>query len=303
QQAQLLINASLEAYNAFDKNQPSVFQADKVTAPKGFEPVDHWTGVDTGLAKKRSLEIYGVVFRSGDAPYTYIFAFRGTASPLDILDDLGATHKAFKPYDDEATVPHPVKVEAGFFDIYYKRHEKTPSMQHQVFALLDRYQQSDKPIGRLLITGHSLGASLATLFTLDVALSRPDLNAVCYNYASPRTGNAHFVQFYEEQPAQLNPTTKTVRIQNLYDKVPCVPPENLGYSHTSKAFLVAFYKDSFKGQDGIIDCHSSLNYNAAINCAAEGSNGQCLNDKLFVPGNNYNIISKTPDPKKVCQIF
>ena len=56
-------------------------------------------------------------------------------------------------------------------------------MQQQLFTLLGEYEASDKPIAQLFITGHSLGSALSELFTLDLALSRPDLvsfTATCW---------------------------------------------------------------------------------------------------------------------------
>ena len=38
-----------------------------------------------------------------------------------------------------------------------------------------------------------------------------------------------------------NPATRTLRIQNTYDVVPCAPPELIGYQHVGDAYLVAFY--------------------------------------------------------------
>jgi hypothetical protein len=189
------------------------------------------------------VECYGVVFRSQTAPYTYIFAFRGTSSTLDILDDLGVESKFFTPHDTPVMpVPGDVEVESGFFDVYCESDGDTPSMQQQMFGLIDTFNASDKPIGQLYITGHSLGSAVCELFTLDVALSRPEVNASNYNYACPRVGNREFVSFYEKQAAQLDPQTRTLRIQNTYDKVPCVPLEDMGYDHLSYALFSRFLR-------------------------------------------------------------
>ena len=39
----------------------------------------------------------------------------------------------------------------------------TSSMQSQVFAKLDEFNASDKPVGKLLITGHSLATRLSII--------------------------------------------------------------------------------------------------------------------------------------------
>lgn len=300
QRVLLLIDASLQAYNAFDEHEPASCQTAKIVAPTGFEFTDSWTGVDAIFGADRTLECYGVVFRSIEAPYTYVFAFRGTDSILDILDDLGAISTHLKAYDTNVAVPSSVGVESGFHDVYSLKDKNAPSMQTQLFQLVDRYQASDKPIHQLLITGHSLGAALSEVFTLDLALSRPSIIALNINYACPRVGNSDFVNLYEQQPAQCNPGTRTLRVQNSYDKVPCVPPEELGYQHLSTSYLVAFYREGLLHEFNLLDRHSSQNYRAVLKCAAGSNEGMCINDKLPVPENGYNVTSEQPDPKKVC---
>ena len=151
-----------------------------------------------------------------------------------------------------------------------------------------------------MITGHSLGAALSEVFTLDLALSRPSIIALNINYACPRVGNSDFVNLYEQQPAQRNPGTRTLRVQNSYDKVPCVPPEDLGYQHLPTSYLVAFYGEGLLHELNLLDRHSSQNYSAVLNCAAGSNEGMCINNKLLVPANGYNVTSEQPDPEKVC---
>ncbi len=295
----LLIDASIQAYNALGKKDLTSCQTDAVIAPVGFELVDSWTGVDAVFGHDKTVECYGLVFRSTEAPFRYIFAFRGTDSALDALDDVGAEHTAFKAHDAQANVPAEVKGEAGFYDVYTTSTTEVPSMQQQVFQLIDKYQASDKPIAELMITGHSLGAALTELFTLDVALSRPQIKASTINFASPRVGNQHFVDFYQAQPAQKDYQTQTLRVQNTYDKVPCVPLEKMGYQHTPNAFLVAFYKDALLGKLNYLDCHSANNYQAVLNAAANSENGICIDKDLKVPANGYAVTSEKPDPNTI----
>jgi len=304
--ALLLIDASLQAYNAFSEKEPAQCQTGKIICPAGYEFVDSWTGIDSLFSEDKTVECYGVIFRSRTAPYAYIFAFRGTSSLLDILDDLGTESTAFIPHDAQRiSVPSDVAVESGFFDVYSESNSNTPSMQSQLFSLMDTYNRSDKPVSQLYITGHSLGAAVCELFTLDVALSRPDIVASNYNYASPRVGNSGFVTFYEKQPAQKNPATRTLRIQNTYDKVPCVPLEDMGYQHLLSAFLVAFYEESWSGIEkfNLLARHSALNYQAVLRCAADSHYGICEDEKLKVSANKYDVTSQRPDPDSVCSLF
>ncbi|MCI5157386.1 MAG: lipase family protein, partial [Candidatus Electrothrix sp. AUS1_2] len=271
EKAVLLIDAAVQAYSAFNSKDPATCRQAEIIPPIGYDFIDSWTGVDSIFSKDKTVECYGVVFRSQTAPYTYIFAFRGTDSLLDVLDDLGAELKPFTPHAGaKLPVPKKVEVESGFYDIYSESddHSKTASMQNQLFKLIDTYQTSDKPINELYITGHSLGSALSELFTLDVALCRPDLVASNYNYACPRVGNSEFVAFYEQQESQQDAVTRTLRFQNIYDKVPCVPPEDMGFQHLPDAFLIAFYEEGCLEKYNLLARHSSANYQAVLYCAA-----------------------------------
>ncbi len=302
----LLIEASLQAYNAFNDKHPAKYQAQCVTPPsKDYEFVDYWTGIDSLFTEDKTVEVYGVIFRTKKAPFNYIFAFRGTASILDILDDLGVDHSSFEAYDNNVSISHDVKVESGFYDIYTESNHTIKSMQTQLFQYIDKYQASNQPIDELYITGHSLGSSLCQIFSLDVALSRPEINASNINFACPRTGNQHFVDLYDSQPTQQNPLTQTLRVQNTYDKVPCVPLQAMDYAHTNFALLVAFYKDTWDGEANLLSCHSALNYQAVLKCASTSLNGICINGDLPVPGNgkDYSVKSKKADAKTVCSLW
>jgi hypothetical protein len=306
QKVLLLIEASLQAYNSFNKKQPTTCQKDSICPPSNdYKFIECWSGIDSLFNHDKTPEIYGVVFRSHAAPYKYIFAFRGTASIFDIIDDLGVEPATFKAYDKNIIIPKDVEVESGFFDIYTEYSKDTQAMQKQLFALIDKYQSSDAPIDELYITGHSLGSSISEIFTLDVALSRPEIKASNINFACPRTGNKQFVQFYDSQKAQKNKQTQTLRVQNTYDKVPCVPMENLGYQHTNYALLIAFYRDDLVGPLDLLAAHSALNYQAVLKCAASGNDGHCDNHKLKVPGNgkHYYVTSKLADKKTVCSYW
>jgi len=298
--ALLLVDASIQAYNAFNKDEPAECNSDNVTAPAGYEFVGSWTGVDAVFNDFKRVECYGVVLRSQHAPYTYIFAFRGTDGLYDLLDDFGADHTAFIPYQKDVPVPSDVAVESGFYHIYADSDGATPSMQNQVFALIDRYQASDKPIHQLYATGHSLGCTLSTLFTLDLALCRPKIPATSYNYASPRVGNSAFVNFYDRQAPQQKPETRTIRIQNEYDKVPCVPLHGERYQHLPYVYLIAFYRDNLTGKFDIVDNHSVHNYQTVLDCAFKRG-GVC--EETFEYDGGKKMKSVQPNPDAVCKYW
>lgn len=220
--------AAIQCYNAYGAGD--AFGPDPlkfVTPPPGWEYVDAWYGRDvfdkSPIAK---LVVFGLAFRRTAAPGEVAFAFRGTEGVAEWWDDVQLEEDPFKPFDDSHGPPVPAgaKAEKGFSEIYY-------SMQQAVFALLDQTAPS-----QLWITGHSLGSSLAELFALDVALSRPNLAAATIDFASPRPGNADFAAFY----ASVVTSPATVRVVNVRDLVPHLPPEDLGFRAVGEQYSICF---------------------------------------------------------------
>ena len=130
-------------------------------------------------------------------PKNYIVVFRGTepTSWEDIKADVqfrkkGGIHRGFKAALDD--------VWDNLFDDYNKNSEGK----------------------QLVVSGHSLGAGLATLYSHRIG----DPNSVCYTFGSPRVGT----------PKQTKKMLFTAyRFRNNNDIVTKVPPEFLGFSHKS----------------------------------------------------------------------
>jgi hypothetical protein len=227
-----LAQASRAAYSDFER-KPYAW-------PNNYSLVARWTGWD-GFFGVGEVERFGLVFQSQLDPTTFIFAFRGTDSDWDVLEDLFIETTAFSPY--QGTVTPTPSVASGFYSIYNDRGDSmAQSMRQQLFALLDRF----KP-GKVYITGHSLGAALSQLFALDVAVSRPRLWAANINFSSPMVGLSDWQTAYEAQPAQRNPETVTVRVYNYWDVVPSLPdlpPPLPQYTHVGVGFRTSFYPDS-----------------------------------------------------------
>ena len=86
-----------------------------------------------------------------------------------------------------------------------------------------------RPVTSLTICGHSLGAALATLLALDVAVNTPYKNPVVYTYASPRTGGPLFASTYNQA------VPNTFRIAGRLDLVPKLPLPPL-YEHVNTLY-------------------------------------------------------------------
>ena len=89
----------------------------------------------------------------------------------------------------------------------------------------------EHPTARVLITGHSLGAALATLGALELkrqfGISHPDNHMHLYTFGSPRMGNQAFADYlntlYGEGTYQ--------RVTHYNDLVPHLPPIPVNFIH------------------------------------------------------------------------
>jgi len=75
------------------------------------------------------------------------------------------------------------------------------------------------------VTGHSLGAALATLYVMENAKTSNVANQMIYTFASPLVGDQRFVSAF----AALGLTSW--RIANRPDVIPYPAPAIIGFSH------------------------------------------------------------------------
>ncbi|XP_052194499.1 phospholipase A(1) DAD1, chloroplastic [Diospyros lotus] len=147
-----------------------------------------------------------------------VVAFRGTATCLEWLENLRATLAPVPNAGSGGTETEPM-VESGFLSLYTSGTETSPSLQTLVREEIKRLLQSygDEPLS-LTITGHSLGAALATLTAYDIktTFSRAPLVTVI-SFGCPRVGNGSFRRCLEKQG------TKVLRIVNSDDPITKVP--------------------------------------------------------------------------------
>lgn len=256
-----LVQGAVAAYADY-VGQPYVW-------PEGYNLVAYWTGWD-GFFGSGQEEKFGLAFQSQADPATMILAFRGTDSDWDVIEDLFIDTLSFAPYQGSVT-PTP-SVASGFYSIYNDQGgSMKQSMRQQVFAILDQFKAQN-----VYITGHSLGAALSQLFTLDVAVSRPTIWAANINFASPMVGLGDWQTAYEFQPAQQNPATVTVRVYNYWDFVPSLPSSLLSYTHVGVGFRTSFYANTVFWSLYLGACHSLANLQVVL------QNALPLNPQIWV---------------------
>jgi triacylglycerol lipase len=145
-----------------------------------------------------------------------IATFRGTQSVEDWLHNLDFFPAAYQP------VPGVGTVHAGF-QLYYM------TIRSSLLSLLAGVSPTCR---RLILTGHSLGASLSELAAPDVlhnlnARWQPEVQ----NFAGPRVGQRDFVNVFD---AQID---VCFRVVNIWDLVPNVPPP-LIFEHVGLAVAI-----------------------------------------------------------------
>jgi len=191
---------------------------------------------------KQKIPVYfGFVLSSETAN---LILFRGTQRVEEWLENLLAFQESYQAPD--AKQPYG-KTHTGFADAYKRiLNPLPPDVAKQLNPAVPCY-----------ISGHSLGAALATFAAIDIALKVPKLRPKLqlYTYASPRVGDVEFAKAH----SQLIPNS--YRIVNLADVVPLVPPTKLHgtYLHIGQEW-------SFLSQNGdALPNHVIDTYAAAIN--------------------------------------
>lgn len=168
-------------------------------------PCRKW--VDIKLMYIISQPVYSVFGFIAEMSEGIVFSFEGTQDVEDIMIDLQFVKTV--PYKDHPTA----KVHEGFWKAY-------SSVREFLLSVADKSQST------IFCTGHSLGAAMATLFSLDLQES---LNKTCvmYNLGSPRVGNEAFGKLFSS-------TSINYRVTHWDDPVPHLPLKMMDFFHTGE---------------------------------------------------------------------
>jgi triacylglycerol lipase len=163
-------------------------------------------------------------FAALDGTHTAFVVFRGTESekPEDLVTDGrfwrktwnrgGKVHRGFaKAFDSD----NPVDAHDASGQPIAAINQRCIGMRAALTAWLAAQDWQ-----RLVASGHSLGAALATLFASD----HPEAELI--TFGSPRVGNGQFAALFDP-PARI-----VHRHRDCSDFVTRIPPEFVGYKHT-----------------------------------------------------------------------
>ncbi|XP_030473797.2 phospholipase A(1) DAD1, chloroplastic-like [Syzygium oleosum] len=147
-----------------------------------------------------------------------VIALRGTGTCLEWIENLRATLTCLHDHHDGTEDDAPM-VESGFLRLYTSRTANFPSLREMIREEIARIVETygDEPLS-LTITGHSLGAALATLAAYDISSTLEGAPMVTVvSFGGPRVGNRSFRRHLEESG------TKILRIVNSDDLVTRLP--------------------------------------------------------------------------------
>jgi hypothetical protein len=273
------------AYTMFRNPQgPDKLRPQPAGIPEGYE-LGAWIHMSDFLLNLKEPEFYGIVVHGVEDPQSRIIAIRGTESLVEWIDDAFAVLTPFRQ------VASAGRVASGFDRIYsslqvVKRRlpsegglaaETAPetfigSFGEQLEQLaisreaergMARSATGGRPQRPTVVTGHSLGAALSTLFAIENAEKHKfDIATLC-TFASPHVGNTEFVRQFSPLPID------SWRIVNAIDEVPKLPPHIpllLDYQHVDTAF--AFSSSGF-AKDSLVCRHAMETYLHWLNSGSQ----------------------------------
>ncbi|CAJ1826427.1 unnamed protein product [Sphenostylis stenocarpa] len=150
-----------------------------------------------------------------------VVAYRGTTTCLEWLENFRATltNLPISGHTKRCFEKSGAMVESGFLSLYNSSFPaKSPSLQEMVRREISRILQTYRGEHMsLTVTGHSLGAALATLTAYDIKAALPGLPVTVISFGGPRVGDRRFRRQLERQG------TKVLRIVNSEDVITKVP--------------------------------------------------------------------------------
>lgn len=195
---------------------------DDILLPDGFEII--------AILKIPGSDIkYGYMFYNSQ--YKAIFLIWAGTSNAKMFEVDGNFIPVVMPSD--ITTDEKVRVHRGFLNIYEKYRTGILDAIQSVIA-------KGLPIDYFVIAGHSLGGGLTSISAFDLVKNSHvgTASTFAYTFGSPRAGNTHFADAYND----LSPSDNlcSMRVFNTEDIVPTVPPSAPKVHYTHVGSLVPF---------------------------------------------------------------
>ncbi|OJD35842.1 feruloyl esterase a [Diplodia corticola] len=195
-----------------------------------------------------------------DSAKEIIIAFRGTSDLADFGTDFSQELVSYTSPAVTATCGN-CTTHKGFLGAWNSIAEEAIS------AVRD--QLSPNPSYNVTVTGHSLGASVAALATL--SFLGAGIPVTTYTFGEPRTGNAAWADFVDQQA----PPGNMFRVTHANDGVPQTIPTSDGYRHHS----TEYWQRDEATPAGVFQCFGQepTDCNNAVRGTGLGANGIGIN--------------------------
>ncbi len=272
----------MAAYQMYAKPGADPLRPEPVGIPPGYE-LSAWIHMSDFVLNAEELKFYGIVVHETANPDSRVVAIRGTEGLVEWMDDAAAIPVSFRQ------APSAGRVAWGFDKIYstmkvVKRPLPKPAAaparpetvqpeaetftgsfadQLEQLAISRERERGERipltegrthPARPTIVTGHSLGAALGTLFVMENSTKgKFDITTLC-TFASPRVGNLEFVQVFNKLAID------SWRIVNTRDLVPRLPPKIpivLDYDHVNVAYP---FDSSVFAKTNLECCHTLETY-------------------------------------------
>lgn len=156
---------------------------------------------DNFLIKDKSVDIHYGIFIFKDK---IIISYQGTYDLNQVIADLDI--KQIKINDDYPDI----LVHEGFYNAFL-------SSKHIIEKYITEYIKK-YPNNKIYITGHSLGAAVATLSLVYIKEKYKTDNVFCISFGCPKIGNIDFVDYVDKK------IENNIQFINNEDIVPTLPP-------------------------------------------------------------------------------
>ena len=227
-----LMQLCVYTYDQYDEYKADADTPWDIPAPYNIEKSFFVYEKDQGNVSKRVP--FGFIATSSENAADLYVCFRGTYTAEE--------------WERDATIPlvkcsfipdNRVKIHEGFQNVYTTKHDVVGSLQEQVKNFLTTNDVVSYT--NVWVTGHSLGAAVATIAIADIVTNVESMRTrtKMYNFASPLVGNKAFADFFKSKigtnkcNGNNDINVCSWRVVNVNDVVPKVPYSFLGYAHVN----------------------------------------------------------------------